>query len=277
MAQGNLAQGHFAQGKLQRFGATVAHTLKKMFGIALYLGTLLSLFAIHRNLLLHESGLAARIGFSFLNAWALAKVVLIGQELRVGDSFRRKPRIYVIVFKSAIFALLLFVFRVIEETLIGMYHGESFTEALMEGHPSLEQAKFSGIVLICVILFFALLPFFAYLEIAGAIGAGKMRALLFQVPEDEPGPPATAAATGPKFVAEAAQPAKSPRDRLWYFENDGATLGPIPEPKLLELIRFGDLDGDSLVHEAAVGGRWLTVAESGLTPSGLDRRDPQRG
>jgi hypothetical protein len=261
-----------AQDLLKRLGAGMAHTLKKMFAIALYLGTLLSLFAIHRSLLLHESGLAARIGFSFLNAWALAKVVLIGQELRVGDSFRNKPLVYVIVFKSAIFALLLFVFRIIEEALIGMYHGKSFTEALMEGHPSLEQAKFSGIVLICVILFFALLPFFAYLEITGAIGREKMRALLFQVPEDEAALPEAAAAEDAGRSVAAAPPAKAPRDRLWYFENDGATLGPIPGHAVLELIRTGDLDGDSLVHEAAAGGQWRTVAESGLTPAGNDRR-----
>lgn len=263
--------------QLQHLGGRVAHTMKRVLGIALYLGTLLSLFAIHRSLLLHESGLAARIGFSFLNALALSKVVLIGQELRLGDSFRRKPLIYVIVLKSVIFSLLLFVFRIVEEALIGMYHGKSLTEALMEGHPALEQTKFSGIVLICVILFFALLPFFAYLEIEGAVGPAKMRAILFRAPEDNVDRADDVAPEAVNVRGDDAPSAKAHRERLWYFENDGATLGPISEADLRELLRSGDLDGNSLVHEAAAGGQWRTVAESGLTPAAEGLRAPLRG
>ncbi len=257
--------------QLQRLGGRVAHTMKRVLGIALYLGTLLSLFAIHRSLLLHESGLAARIGFSFLNALALSKVVLVGQELRLGDSFRHKPLIYVIVFKSEIFSLLLFVFRIVEEALIGMYHGKTFAEALMEGHPALEQTKFSGIVLICVILFFALLPFFAYLEIEGAVGRDKMRAILFGAPEDDRDSAVGVAPAAVDVAGDNASPAQAHRERLWYFENDGATLGPISETDLLHLIRSGDLDGDSLVYEAVAGGQWRRVAESGLSPLAVDR------
>ncbi len=263
--------------QLRRLGGRVAHTMKRVFSIALYLGTLLSLFAIHRSLLLHESGLPARIGFSFLNALALSKVVLVGQELRLGDSFRHKPLIYVIVFKSVIFSLLLFVFRIVEEALIGMYHGKTLAEALMEGHPALEQTKFSGIVLICVILFFALLPFFAYLEIEGAVGRDKMRAILFGAPEDDRDIAVGVAPAAVDVSGEDASPARAHRERLWYFENEGATLGPISEADLRDLLRSGDLDGGSLVHEAAAGGQWRTVAESGLTSVAGTRRAPPRG
>jgi hypothetical protein len=73
-------------------------TFKRLLAIALYLGVLLSLFAIHKAILLQENNLFYHIGFSFLNGLVLAKVILLGQELHIGDSLRSRPLIYVILY-----------------------------------------------------------------------------------------------------------------------------------------------------------------------------------
>ena len=78
------------------------------------------------------------------------------------------------------FTVLLIIAYVIEGGILGLFHNESFRAAMPKpGNGSLEAWFF-----VAVIMFFALIPFFAYRELARALGSAKLRAMLFGTRED---------------------------------------------------------------------------------------------
>ena len=264
---------------------------KRMFVIAMYLGVLLSLFAIHRYLLLGDGGLASHIGFSFLNAWALAKVILVGQELQIGDNFRNRTLVYVIGIKSAIFAVLLLIFRIIEEAVIGAIEGKGVYEAVFSGHPGLDHNKFQGMVLTCIIMFFALMPFFAYLEFERVLGVKQLRSLMFgpaRALDDQQGEammetgsmgnlthagsvtlPAVDLDGGSRAGSAIATADHSPEQGnpyqdVWFYDQAGEVMGPVDERELMRLLRVGVIGPQTLVHNVSISDRWRTLNETVL-------------
>jgi hypothetical protein len=105
----------------------------------------------------------------------VAKVVLLGQNLPVMECLRDRPLIHPILFKSAIFAVILFCFHVIEETAIGMLHGKSFSHSV----PNIGGDTLQGILMIEIITFVMLIPFFAFMELERTIGPEELSRLLF--------------------------------------------------------------------------------------------------
>jgi hypothetical protein len=59
---------------------------RKLFGIFVYLWVLLSLFSLHKALVLNDESLIYHQGFAIINALALAKVVLVAEFFYVGDT-----------------------------------------------------------------------------------------------------------------------------------------------------------------------------------------------
>jgi hypothetical protein len=148
---------------------------KKLFGIFIYLWVLLSMFSIHKALVLNDESLIYHQGFALINALALAKVVLVAEFFHVGDTLKNRPLIYPIMFKSAVFAVILICFHIIEETLIGVLHGKSLSQSI----PDIGGGKLQGILMVGIIMFVVLMPAFAFGELDRAIGKEQLRSLLF--------------------------------------------------------------------------------------------------
>jgi hypothetical protein len=103
-----VAMSHGDQNKvndqLRRLRTGAIDEPRKLFGIFIYLWVLLSLFSFHKALVLNEEYLIYDQGFALINALALAKVILIGEYFHVGETFKDRPLIYTILFKSAVSA-----------------------------------------------------------------------------------------------------------------------------------------------------------------------------
>lgn len=154
---------------------------KSLLGIALYFWVLFALFAFHKAILYGEHNILLQLGIALINSKLMAKVVFLGEHTRLGNRFEDRPLIYTILFKSIIFAFLLFIFRVIEEILIGLWHGKTAYEVIFYEHPRLGDGNATyAIAMACIIIFVALIPFFTYLEIEDALGAATLRGLLFK-------------------------------------------------------------------------------------------------
>jgi hypothetical protein len=93
----------------------------------------------------------------------------------VGDNLKNRPLIYPIIFKSAVFAVILICFHMIEDTLIGVLHGETLSHSI----PNIGGGKLQGILMVGIIMFVVLMPFFAFRELDRAIGTEALRSLLF--------------------------------------------------------------------------------------------------
>src|SRR5271169_1014742 len=114
--------------------------LKEYLAISLYLWLVFGLFVLYKAVLLSEQHFSLLAhGIALFNALALGKVMLIAQELHFAEHFKDEPLIYSTLFKSAAFALVLGLFKILEEAGVGWYHGKSFSESISEiGGGSLE-------------------------------------------------------------------------------------------------------------------------------------------
>ena len=149
--------------------------IRKLFWIFLYLWVLLSMFSVHKSLVLNEQHVFFHLGFAAINAWLLAKVMLTGEIFHLADNLKHKPLIYPIVFKSAVFSILLISFYIIEEVLMGMWHGKSVTESI----PAIAGGGLKGIFFVGIIMFFVLMPFFALREIGRDVGEDELYGQFF--------------------------------------------------------------------------------------------------
>jgi hypothetical protein len=154
--------------------------LKKYAAIAFYLWVLLSMFELHRFAVLREVTHASlsgyRIGFAAVNALILGKILLIGEALHVGEQLSEKRLIHSALFKSAVFALLVVCFEVLEGVIEGLIHGKSVAASV----PRLGGGGLEGMVLFGILAFVVLIPFFLFTEVQRVLGKEKLYSLIFQ-------------------------------------------------------------------------------------------------
>ena len=153
---------------------------KRFIAIALYIWVFLVVLELHRFAVLREVHVNSlpghRFGFAAINALMLGKVILIGQVLHVGHQLNEKRLIHAVLFKSAIFALLLICFEIVEEVIVGLIHGKSLAASI----PQFWGGGLEGILLAGLMAFVALIPFFLFTEVQSVIGRDKLRSLIFQ-------------------------------------------------------------------------------------------------
>ena len=252
--------------RLGRLKALAIDETRKLFQVFLYIWILLSLFSIHKALIFNEDILTYQLGCALINAWALAKVVLIGQRLSLGDRFRGKPLVYAIMFQATIFAITLLIFYIIEETLIGMWHGKTFVESI----PAIGDGTLQAIIITVIIMFFALIPFFAFRELEQAIGRDILRQLLFGRTTDAEAPPPNSI----NSVLGALKPEPSstsnegqPSIMNWYYAKAGKTIGPVTDGELKTLLKNKEIDESAVVWNSSFGDEWKSIRQTDLIQS----------
>ena len=155
----------------------VVESIKTFMQMFLYLWLVFGLLAVHQSIILSQYQIDYRShGLAFLNALVFAKVMLVAEDLRLGDRFDDKPLIYPVLFKSLLFATALICFHIVEHTLIGMWHGQRVAESLSE----IGANKLRGILSFSMIATVALIPFFILRGISRVIGKDKFWSLFFR-------------------------------------------------------------------------------------------------
>lgn len=150
---------------------------KKFWAIAIYLALVFSAFAWGRRLILAESGISyVNYGAAVIEALILAKVILIGQALRLGKRFEDEPLIVPVLFKSAVFALFVALFFGVEHLIEGLIHRETW-DSIAHGLVTSGRNEFIARTLAVLVTF---IPFFAFLETDRFWGEGKLFALFFR-------------------------------------------------------------------------------------------------
>ncbi len=154
----------------------VWHGVKEYFVISLYLWVIFGLFVIYQSVILVEHDIPyASHGFALLNALALAKVMLVARELNFADNFKKAPLIVPTLFKSAAFAVVLGCFKILEAIGVGLYHGRSISESIIE----VGGGRIEGILVFIALLAVQLIPFFGFTELRRVFGEGKLERLFF--------------------------------------------------------------------------------------------------
>jgi hypothetical protein len=148
---------------------------KEFVVIALYLWVIFGLFVIYRSVILAEHVPAREKGFALINALVLGKVMLVAKELRLGENVNDAPLIYPTLLKSALFSVVLAVFKILEEAARGLYHGRSFQQSITD----IGGGTWQGILCVALLLFVLLIPFFGFTELQRVLGQGKLQQLFF--------------------------------------------------------------------------------------------------
>jgi hypothetical protein len=143
---------------------------------AIYLALVFTAFTWYRRLILAEYHITyLHYGISVVEALVLAKIVMIGDVLGLGRRLKDKPLIVPTLYQSFVFGLWVIFFGVLEHTLAGWLHGQGWSG----GVRALAGQGADELLGRALIIFFALIPFFAFRELERVLGEGTIWALFF--------------------------------------------------------------------------------------------------
>jgi len=153
---------------------------KTMLWLALYLFAFLAALAGYRAVLLGKGGAGAWPLFHCaIEALVLAKVLLIGNAIKIGERFFQRRMFARTISRALAFAAFALVFSAIEELVTGMFRGRSFDELWQE------MVNIGPRLLIArgMVLFIFFIPLFALWEISRALGEGKLYSMFIEARE----------------------------------------------------------------------------------------------
>lgn len=148
-----------------------------------YLWLLLTLFVLHDMAASRAQGDQLILhGFVLLNALALTKVMLAAEHMGLGGWLSHHPKVYSILFDSAVCAVLFLLAHTLERIVVGLFHGHPVSASM----PSFGGGGLMGILIVGMIFFVSLLPFFTFKAVARSIGPDRILAILFGRPAPAP-------------------------------------------------------------------------------------------
>jgi hypothetical protein len=160
----------------------LVHELRQLVGISLYLSGFFLVFRLYTKLVLEEYQINYfAYGLTVLKSVALAKVILTGEALRLGEKLIAKPLIVLVFYYAVVFSAFALAFEVLEHIILGWFRGkypaEVFAEILDKGWPHL--------LAMAMVVFVAFIPFFAFRETGRALGERKLHDLFFRGTKSE--------------------------------------------------------------------------------------------
>lgn len=145
--------------------------------VVAFLAWFFGVFAWYRRFLLAEYHITyTHYWIGLIEALVLAKLILIGDALRLGRRHDDKPLIVPTVWKAVVFSLLVAVFTVLEHTVEGLLRHRGVTAGFEE---LISKGKYE-LLGQSLIMFSAFVPFFACKELERVLGEGQLLKLFFR-------------------------------------------------------------------------------------------------
>ena len=143
----------------------------------IYLTLVFAAFTVYRRLLLSAHDISyTNYGVAVIEALILGKVIMIGGVLRLGRGLEDQPLIYPTLYKSAVFGVFVGVFKLVEHAIGGLLSGEGLTRGLF----ALSENGLDLLLANSLVIFVALIPFFALKERERVLGEQTIRGLFFR-------------------------------------------------------------------------------------------------
>lgn len=142
-----------------------------------YLALMFGAFIQYGRLLLaaHEIT-STNYWFAIIEAAILAKIIMIGDVVRLGRGLEHRPLIYPTLYKTAVFALFVAFFKVIEHIVENLWHDRPLLDGLLNASGTGARAVLANALVVLV----AFIPFFAMKEMRRTLGEGTLWALFFR-------------------------------------------------------------------------------------------------
>jgi len=157
----------------ETLGSKLVGELRQLLLVALYFYLCLLSLLLYASAVAGDQHIAyVHFGYAAVKALLLAKFVLLGHWLRLGDRNRNRRVIYSVVYQVLALWALLVVLSLIEQFVEGFFHGHS----IAAGVAALQLGTFTRILAQSLILFLVLLPYVALRQLSGIMGPGKTEA-----------------------------------------------------------------------------------------------------
>jgi hypothetical protein len=129
-----------------------------------------------KSAILHGHGLPPLpLGLALVKALLLAKFMMVGDALRLGERYRTRPLIWPILHRSVVFLALLVGLTVAEAVVAGWLRGRAIVESLRGlGGGTWAEAGATLLVLLLI-----LLPYFAFRMLAEVLGPDRLFRVMF--------------------------------------------------------------------------------------------------
>ena len=114
------------------------------------------------------------VGIALVKALVLGKFILIGDAVKVGSRADHHPLLHRVVWKSLALLVLLIVFKIIEELVVGWFHDVSFGQVIEE---MLARTWIQNLAP-TLLMFLILVPLVTATEVYRLIGSERFRAFL---------------------------------------------------------------------------------------------------
>jgi cytochrome bd-type quinol oxidase subunit 2 len=155
----------------------IVHEMVEYWINVAYLTLAFAAFTQYRRLVLAAYDITyTHYWVAVIEALVLAKVIMVGDIMRLGRRLEHKPLIYSTLLKTVVFSIFVGAFTVIEHVVRSLIKGEGLTGGLLgligKGHHEL----LAG----CLVTFVVFIPFFAFRELGRVLGEGKIRDLFFR-------------------------------------------------------------------------------------------------
>jgi hypothetical protein len=142
-----------------------------------YLAIVFATFTVYRRLLLAAHDINyTNYGVAVIEALILGKVIMVGSVFRLGRGLEAKPLIFPTLYKTVVFTLLCLAFTLAEYAIKGLVSGEGMAAGLA----GFAARGSEDILANSMVLFVALVPFFAMKELGRAMGRERIAALFFR-------------------------------------------------------------------------------------------------
>src|SRR5664279_866830 len=150
------------------------HEAKELLYVFLYLAFFFCALATYTTLLLKEYEVPYwDYAFALINALVIAKVILIGQMVHLGDKYEAKPLLLSALWKAFMYCLFALAFHFVEELVKHLIHGANLAEASRTIR--IDQLLGHTLVVFCTFI-----PLFAFMEFRRILGEETFYTLLFR-------------------------------------------------------------------------------------------------
>jgi hypothetical protein len=163
--------------KAHHFKERAAEEFRLYWVVFAFMALMFCAFVTYRRLVLEEAGISyEHWGAGLIKAAIIAKVILVGQAMKVGRRIENHPLIISVLVKAVLYGLLVAVFNVLERVIEGLIHGSGWQaiahRVVMNGP--------NEIVADSLMVLVAFIPFFALWETGRVLGPGTLAELFLR-------------------------------------------------------------------------------------------------
>ena len=153
------------------------HEIGEYLVNVIYLALVFAAFTQYRRLLLAAHDIIyTNYWVALIQALIFGKVIMVGALFRLGRNLEQKPLIVPTLYKAVVFTFLVVVFHLVEHAIKGLWQGNTLTGSLVAFLKQGRHELLAG----SLVIFVALIPFFAVKELGRVLGEDKIRTLFFR-------------------------------------------------------------------------------------------------